>query len=326
MLLVAASAATAQQPAISIIDVYGARSFGVNEIRKASGLQPGDSVTPGLDRLVRARLRNTLGVGVTEVSFVCCEAGGTIVYIGVNEQDGMPMLFNAPPAGAATLPEAVVAAGERFGQALQDAMLSGQPEEDDSLGHSLMRYPPARAIQQEFASFALTSLPLLRSVLRESANAEHRALAAQVIAYALNKNAVIPDLMHAVRDPDPSVRNNAIRALWVMARYAERKPESGLRVPYEPFVALLNSPHWTDRNKAAMVLLSLSAGRNPAMMKLLRERALPALTDMVHWQAQGHALPAAFLLGRMGGLPDDAIFAAFQNDRNSLVAAARSPI
>lgn len=224
------------------------------------------------------------------------------------------------------LPAAIVAAGERFDKALVEAVTSGQAEEDDSLGHALMRYPPARAVQQEFASLALTNLPVLRTVLHESADPEHRARAAQVIAYAVNKYAVIPDLVQAVRDPDPDVRNNAIRALWVMARYAEKHPESGLRVPYEPFVALLDSPHWSDRNKAVLVLMTLSATRNPAMFKELRERSIPALTDMVYWQAEGHALPAGILLGRMGGLPDDAIFQAFKTDRNSLVQAARSPI
>ena len=172
----------------------------------------------------------------------------------------------------------------------------------------------------------MTNLPILRSVLRESADPQQRALAAQVIAYAVNKHTIIPDLVHAVRDPDPDVRNNAIRALWVMARWAEKHPESGLRVPYEPFVDLLDSPHWSDRNKAVLVLMSLSSTRNPAMFKQLRERSIPALADMVSWQADGHAFPAALLLGRMGGLPDDAIFAAFKRDRNSLVQAARSPI
>jgi hypothetical protein len=46
----------------------------------------------------------------------------------------------------------------------------------------------------------------------------------------------------------------------------------------------------------------------------------------VFWQAEGHALPAAFLLGRMGGLPEDAIIDAFRRDPNSLVQAARNPI
>src|SRR5690606_16159747 len=112
----------------------------------------------------------------------------------------------------------------------QEAVLSGNAEEDDSLGHSMLRYPAARAVQEEFATFALGNIPLLQEVLRNSANAEQRALAAQILAYAVNKNAIIPDLVSALRDPDETVRNNAMRGLAIMARWAERHPESGLRI------------------------------------------------------------------------------------------------
>lgn len=326
ILLCAATSVAAQQPPITIIDVYGARSLDASEVRKASGLQPGDSVHANLEQVVRSRLRRALGVADAQVAFVCCHQGGTIAYLGISEERDTTLRFAAAPGSDLVLPRNILQAEERFERALQEAVLNGQAEEDDSLGHSLMRYPPAREIQQEFITYALGNVPVLRAVLHNAADARQRALAAQVIAYAVNKHSIIPDLVEALRDPDDVVRNNAIRALAIMARYAERYPEVGFRIPTDPFVALLNSPFWTDRNKASMVLLSLSAGRNPALMQKLRTTAMAALTDMVFWQAEGHALPAAILLGRMGGLPDDDIIAAFRRDPNSLVEAARNPI
>ncbi|HEY0674424.1 MAG TPA: HEAT repeat domain-containing protein [Longimicrobiales bacterium] len=324
--LAAALPVAAQQPPVGIVDVYGARTLSADEVRSAAGIGPGDSITRNTEQAVRARLMAALNVKDAHVAIVCCSNGQSIVYLGLVEQSDSAIYFANAPTGSAVLPRNIVQAEERFGEALQQAVLSGQAEEDDSLGHSLMRFPPAREAQQEFMTYALGNVTVLRDVLQNGSDAHQRALAAQVIAYAINKNAIIPDLVQALRDPDPEVRNNAMRALAVMASYAQRHPEAGLRIPYEPFVGMLNSPYWTDRNKAAMVLMSLTAARNPALMQQLRRTALPALTDMVYWQTEGHALPAAILLGRMGGLPDDAIMNAFHKDRNILIEAARNPI
>ena len=53
--------------------------------------------------------------------------------------------------------------------------------------HALMHDPAARAIQQRFIAYAARDLSRLRDVLRHSRDAEHRALAAQVLGYAPNK-------------------------------------------------------------------------------------------------------------------------------------------
>jgi HEAT repeat protein len=81
-----------------------------------------------------------------------------------------------------------------------------------------MHFPQARRIQEQFPAIAAGNLDLLRTVLHTSAEAGDRALAAQIIAYTRDKQAVVPDLVTASRDPSESVRNNAVRALVVMAR------------------------------------------------------------------------------------------------------------
>ena len=42
-----------------------------------------------------------------------------------------------------------------------------------------------------------------------------------------------------MQDPAEGVRNNAMRALAVLARFALRSPQSQLRIPPRPFVDLL---------------------------------------------------------------------------------------
>ena len=65
-----------------------------------------------------------------------------------------------------------------------------------------MKNSEARAVQEKFLRLAAENTPLLRKVLRESADANHRALAAQIIAYSKDKRAVIRELVDAVKDSD----------------------------------------------------------------------------------------------------------------------------
>ena len=143
------------------------------------------------------------------------------------------------------------------------AVMRGFTKEDISQGHSLMADSAARMIQLQFVTLAAKHLDTLRKVLRTSSDADHRALAAEVIAYNANKAAVVGDLVYAMRDPSTDVRNNATRALALIALYGQQHPELKITVPYEPFIDLLNSLTWTDRNKASLALMELTEKRRP---------------------------------------------------------------
>ena len=124
-------------------------------------------------------------------------------------------------------------------------------------------------------------------------------------------------------DPDESVRNNATRALAVIAQLASGSPELKIRVPAKPFVSLLNSPVWTDRNKASMALMALSTSRDRELIASLREQALPSLIEMARWKSEGHAFAAFALLGRIGGLSEDAIHTLWsRGDREAVIDTA----
>lgn len=85
-------------------------------------------------------------------------------------------------------------------EALGAAVLRGGIQDDHSQGHSLVDDPACRRIQEQFLMFAGSNLDELRRVLREAAD----------------------DLQAATRDPDSTVRNNAVRALGVVAEYARK--------------------------------------------------------------------------------------------------------
>lgn len=239
-----------------------------------------------------------------------------MVYVGVEEKGASrtAVRFRKAPKGAVKLPDEMTEAGQEFMTRLFEAIQHNDAAEDDSHGYSLTHYPPSRAVQEKFLAFASTpkNVALLRDVLRHASDGEQRALAAQILAYASEKQAVVPDLENAISDPYEGVRNNAVRALGVMAIYAQNSPESSLQIPFEPMVRLLNSPIWTDRNKSLMVLSVLSIKRDPALLKSLKKAALPALAEMARWHNPGYAVEPFMMLGRIGGLSEETIMEAWQ--------------
>jgi HEAT repeats len=307
---------------IGIIDSYGLRSVSERQVREALQIKEGDPSSVETKEAQR-RLESLSGVAEALVSIVCCDAGKIILFIGIREK-GVPALqFRPAPQGKVLLPQDVVQAGDDILKALSAAVIKGNLSEDDSQGHALSSDPAMRAVEERFITFAARDLKLLRDVLRHSADAEHRAMAAQIIAYTANKQAIVNDLIEAMRDPAEGVRNNATRALAVMAGAARQTTRQPIKIPVRPFIEMLNSVEWTDRNKSSWALLRLTDKRDPAVLSELRQKALPSLIEMACWKSSGHAYHSFFLLGRVAGLPEDEITAAWEHgDRASFIETA----
>jgi len=318
------TAASAQLPRVGIIDFYGLRKTTAAQAREALGIVVGDSLTAMSLLEVPARMADLPGVMSAAVDPVCCEEGKTMLYIGVIE-DGAPTLTLRPhPTGKSRLPADVVQAGVALTEAHRRAVMRGFVKEDVSQGHSLMADSTARMIQLRFVDLAARHRDSLRAVLRTSDDEDHRGLATEVLAYSANKQSIVADLVYAMSDPSAEVRNNATRALAVIALYGQQHPELKITVPYEPFVDLLNSMAWTDRNKASLALMQLTESRDPALLKALRTRAFDAVVDIAQWTNPGHAMAGIIMLGRMAGLPDADVFAMYERgEKDKIIAAAR---
>ena len=194
-----------------------------DQVRGALTFKEGDTISLGGDErrafltASENRVAALPGVVRARTRVVCCDQGRAIVYVGVEEAGAPTMQFRAAPLGDARLAPDIVQAGEEFSKALRLAVQRGAAEEDRSEGHAFNRDPAMRAIQERFLVFAKRDLPELRLVLRSSSDAAHRALAAQVLGYATDKQAVVEDLVHGMADPSEEVRNNAMRTLLVFA-------------------------------------------------------------------------------------------------------------
>jgi hypothetical protein len=313
--------ASAGPETLEAVDLYGLRTIPEAAVRAAVGLAAGDPAPASLEA-IRGRLRALPGVADVGVSLVCCgERGGSLLYVGVREEGAPTVVFRPAPAGDARLPAEVVALGARHEAALVAAVRRGATGEDASQGYALSADAALRAVQEELRDVARAGFDGLAAVLRLSADAAHRTLAARILAYGDDRQAVACALVAAVGDPSERVRNDAARALALLAGWADGHPDAGVSIPPDPFVDVLNSVSWTDRNKGVLVLVPLTVGRDPALLATLRERALPSLVEMARWSDPGHALAPYILVARLAGVDDGAAFRAWQAGEREVVIA-----
>jgi hypothetical protein len=323
LLFVLLLSSTSQQlPPIGIVDFYGLRSVTEQQARQAAQIKEGDAAPeawPKSRDQIQRRLEALPNVAQARLQVVCCDAGKLIIFIGIREKGAPPLRFRSAPHGKVRLPDKIEKAAEDYSAALTNAVMKGDAGFDDSQGHSLIANPEARAFQEGFITYAAQNLKLLRAVLRKSSDARHRSLAAEIIAYAPNKRDIVKDLVYGTHDPDSDVRNNSLRALGVLAGSAQSSGARGIKVPLEPFVDLLNSIEWTDRNKSSLALFSLTATRDPLVLATLRRRALESLIDMSRWKSPGHAEYPFFILGRLGNIPEDEIQKAWDEGKREVL-------
>jgi hypothetical protein len=313
-------------PPVGSVDVYGLRLVADSAARQAVGLAPGAALPDKAAKAAMiARLRALPNVQDATLSAVCCDTTNRMMlFIGIAERGAPVPTFRAEPTGSERLPTDILARDSVFQDRLMQAMMAGRSAEADSGGHEFFVDSALNAIQHEYLAFAAARTPFLRGVLRNSARSEDRALAAELLDYAPDVRSVIPDFVAAIHDPSGDVRNAAMRALWVIAAYAQKNPSLGIRIPADPFVDMLWSLVWTDRNKASAALWTLTETRDPELLAALRTRALRPLIDVAHWSDFGHAVPGLIVLGRIEGLDDKEIFAAMQRrDRTAILEQAQ---
>jgi hypothetical protein len=329
--LLTASLLQAQVPRIGLIDFFGRRTVSEAQLRKALGVKEGDPL-PRSKGDVEDELEKVPNVVHARLEAVCCEDGKAVLYVGIEEKGAHHFDYLNPPAGLVKLPMEIHDEYAQFLSAVGLAVRAGETDEDLSQGHSLMANAGCRKHQERFLTLAERHLDKIREVLRTSVDEEHRAIAAYVIGYAPKTSRVIPgvidDLQHALRDPDDTVRNNAMRSLGAVAVLAARQPELEIKIAPTWLLEMLDSLIWQDRTTAAGILVTLTESGDQALLNRMRQRSLNSLVEMAGWKHLPHALSSFILLGRLAGLNEAGIREAWSRpDRagelKRLAAAAR---
>jgi hypothetical protein len=296
-----------KQRRVGEIEFFGYLGIDLEKVRAALPVHEGDAFPSSpeansemTDRL-KAAIEQRAGYSPTDVQSVCCDdRGDGLIYIGLPGQSTTAFAYNPAPVGKQRLPAAIVNLYEQSLDVLLGTITSGA-REDDSRGYTLSTDPTLRAKQLAMRAYARRHEIRVRRVLESAADARQRAAAAQVLGYADQSDGQVAALVRASRDVNEDVRNNAVRALSVISRAS---PKRAAQIPAPPFIQMLSSGTWTDRNKAGFLLGQLSEARDPKLLGQLRAGALPPLIEMARWRHPGHAYSARILLGRIAGIEE----------------------
>jgi hypothetical protein len=300
----------AAPPKIGYVEVYGLRKLPREQILKAAGVADGGELPKSKGSLEEVLVALD-GVALANVEAFCCEQGRPILYVGIQER-GTPLFeYRQEPDEDVALPEEVTEAFAGFAATLGRATAEDDLAEDLTAGHSLMRNLECRSYQMRFVEIAAGQLQALRAVLARSGDPEQRAAAAYIIGYAQNKRAVIGDLQSALRDPVPAVRMNAATALRAIAVLG-RDRSLGITIPATWFVEMLNSVVLADRLAGSRTLNLMYGEFSEGTVAQIKERALASLFEMARWRHLRHALPPYLLLGRVSGVPEPEMAAAWE--------------
>jgi len=332
MILPAVLVASCEQTTLGEIEFFGYKGLDTDAVRKALPFREGDKFPPAgvksseeLKQIVSERIARTIGHEPTDISFVCCDSHGQFMaYIGLPGDSSQTAAFNPAPQGDVRMPESAVKLRAELDEVWMEAVMKGMAAEDDSQGYALTNYPPARSKELELRDFALHNEALIFDVLHSSSDAQHRAIAAQALGYGRQSKEQVEALVHASFDSDAGVRNDAIRALEVLAG---AKSDLAQWIPVEAFIPMLNSGTWSDRNKATLLMECVTRSRDAAVLRKLRAGAADSLIEMARWRSMGHAFSARVLLGRIAGIEEDPLreMAAAGKVDAILAAVRRAP-
>lgn len=144
-------------------------------------------------------------------------------------------------------------------------------------------------------SWKAQRVPSIIRLARESSNTHRRAIAIEAIGYGLHSTGQIEALTHSALDPDRSVRNDAIRAPWVLA---SSQVELQATIPHDTLVDFLNSDVRTDRNKSIALLAALTEDRDSGVLTAILERSFapldrvrPMVLERAYIPGSGHPWP-----------------------------------
>ena len=290
---------------IAAIEFFGHKGVDTTALRKALPVREGDEWSEGANARLREAVARSIGKEATDVNTVCCTSdGGVLLFIGIPGGSYKTFAYGPAPKGHTRVSTELAQLSERLEEAIGAAVRKGgdAAQEDDSNGYALIKDPQTRSIQMALRRYTVRHEQELFRVLELSSDSRQRAIASQALGYVRQSARQLLALTRAARDPDEGVRNDATRAIAVLARSNDALAR---QIRPDVFIEMLNSGIWTDRNKGALVLEPLTAHRNAAVLERLRTVALDSLIEMTLWRDASHAYAARMLLGRVAGVPED---------------------
>jgi hypothetical protein len=306
------------------INYFGYGGIDLAPIRAQLPLHVGDTITFATfdDAAIKSFITRTIGHPPTDVGTVCCDdSKRLLIYIGLGGTSSRLLPTANSPRGSDHLATGALKLYDRQMSALESAVRRGAAGEDDSKGYALNTDPALRQIELSIHRYAMTREAEFERVLRNAADPRQRRAASEFLGYVPRSSMQIKALAEAVSDSDEEVRNNAVRALSVLAAARNARP---LAIDPQPFIALLFSGKWTDRNKGSLLLARLTESRDPVLLAALRKEALQPLVEGSSWSDSGHTGAFLMILGRIADIPEDKLQQMIAGGNSAAIIAAAS--
>jgi hypothetical protein len=295
------AATSSAKDRIAYIEFFGYQGIDVEAVRKELPFHDGDPTAPAMATVARAVVKRVTGKDATDVAFVCCiNDGDTVMFIGLGGTSSRPFAMNPRPAQNLSLSQELLKLANDMEEAENAA--TDPVEVDNPPGYRLLKDPKARAAELKVREYARAHVQEIIRVLSRAVDQDQRATAAEALGFADRSAAQLDALVAASRDPDGTVRNAAIRALMEILR---GDPSAASQVPAAPFIEMLHSGTWTDRNKSTGVLAALSATRDVGLLANIKARAWEALLEMSRWRPFAWSAEPRIILARIAGIPEE---------------------
>lgn len=205
----------------------------------------------------------------------------------------------ATPTKDTLVDQDVIAAMQVYTQKAVTLFLAGQlPKQGDRcpVYHCAFafQHPQLKPYLEVFNTAAIQKKNVILAALRDDPDSERRAAAVFLIGHFRDPHEIVRVLLPYINDTSVAVRNNTIRVLSETVRRANI-----MTVDVHPFLALLDSPYGTDRNKSLDMLLALSVSKS-ARRVLLEEGRTPLLAMLALKQPNNHDV-AYLILKQISG-------------------------
>jgi len=274
--VLAFAAALSAKDKIAVIEFFGYKGIDVEKVRQALPVHAGDPMTEDVQKKVAKAVP-----GATDVGVICCIGDGdSAIFIGLPGKSSRKVAYNTAPTGDAPVSKELASLYDRKMEAWVKAVQAGHAEEDGTPGYALMKDPATRALQLAERDYALKHEDELVRTLQSDRHGEQRAIAADALGYCARSPRQLAALVRAVRDPDDTVRNNATRALGEILR---GDPGAASQISPDPFIDLVRSGVWTDRNKGSIALMMLVPSAPPEVLRRIKAEAGDALAEIAAW-------------------------------------------
>ncbi len=260
------------------VDIYGNTRTPEAAIRAILAVSDGQVITPELVTRLDEKLRASGKFSYSKVS--SADYGDRKSYLTVDvveKGDEERFRLNPAPTGSVDVPAEDLSWVRQYEKAsFQLFQVSPKRLKDINDGHYMDSDPGLQKYEQRMLEMAAAHYDVLVRALKEDKDPGKRASCATLLGWAKDKEAVIPVLEGALRDPDIQVRADAARSLIPIAYLSVH---TKMPFPLGPVLDQIHFPTSSDRTKAVALLLHLAGDEENHAA--IRDKAGDVLVQMV---------------------------------------------